>query len=129
MNDEQRRIIIRRISSYEQQGEDSQGRAPVPPINRWVALALLIPVLALLAVLGVFFFTIFVALFSIIAVVIGVRIWWLRKKYRRSAHQHTNASQAEWSSNSEQSTKSGVVEDAEIIEETTVVNESKQSKR
>ncbi|SEN09448.1 hypothetical protein [Nitrosomonas marina] len=129
MNDEQRRIIIRRISSYEQQGEDARGRAPVPPINRWVALALLIPVLALLAVLGVFFFTIFVALFSIIAVVIGVRIWWLRKKYRRSAHQQTNASQAEWSSDSEQSTKSGIVEDAEIIEETTVVNERKQSKR
>ena len=84
MNDEQRRIIIRRISSYGQEDGNSQDRVPVSPINRWVAIAIMIPVLALMAVLGVFFFTIFVALFSIIAVVFGVRIWWLRRKFRHA---------------------------------------------
>lgn len=54
MNDEHRRIIIRKISSYEQQGNDPQGNSP-SPVNRWVALVIMIPVLALLVVLGVFF--------------------------------------------------------------------------
>ncbi|SER28095.1 hypothetical protein SAMN05421690_101638 [Nitrosomonas sp. Nm51] len=125
MNDDQRRIIIKRISSYEQRGDDAQDRVPLPPINRWVALVIMIPVLALLAVLGVFFFTIFVALFSIIAVIFGLRIWWLRKKFQRSMH-HTNTSRAERSA-TEQSSDSGIVEDAEIIEETAGIKDSKQS--
>ncbi len=122
MNDEQRRIIIRRISGYEQTGPDSQERVPVSPINRWVALAIMIPVLALMAVLGVFFFTIFVALFSIIAVVIGVRIWWLRKKFNRAMQQ----ANTEQSGQAAQSSESIIVEDAEIIEETTIKRESKK---
>ena len=123
MNDEQRRIIIKRISSYEDDG-NSQDRVPVSPINRWVAIAIMIPVLALMAVLGVFFFTIFVALFSIIAVVFGVRIWWLRRKFNRNM-QHA---ESEPSGQSAQTEDSVIVEDAEIIEETTVIRESKQSK-
>ena len=123
MNDEQRRIIIKRISSYEDEG-NSQDRVPVSPINRWVAIAIMIPVLALMAVLGVFFFTIFVALFSIIAVVFGVRIWWLRKKFNRNMQQ----AESEPSGQSAQAEDSVIVEDAEIIEETTVIRESKQSK-
>lgn len=126
MNDEERRIIIRRISSYGQEGDNSQGRAPVSPINRWVAIAILIPVLALMAVLGVFFFTIFVALFSIIAVVFGVRIWWLRKKFHR-AMQQSETEQSRQSAQAADSTDSVIVEDAEIIEETTVSRERKQS--
>ncbi|MCB1949037.1 hypothetical protein [Nitrosomonas sp.] len=126
MNEEQRRIIIKRITSYEQQGDNAEDRAPLPPINRWVALAIMIPVLAVLAVLGVFFFTIFVALFSIIAIIFGVRIWWLRKKFQRSMHQ-ANDSRAEKSTHNEQSSDSGTVEDAEIIEETTIIKEHRQS--
>ena len=126
MNDEERRIIIRRISSYGQEDGNSQDRVPVSPINRWVAIAIMIPVLALMAVLGVFFFTIFVALFSIIAVVFGVRIWWLRKKFHR-AMQQAETEQSKQSAQTADSADSVIVEDAEIIEETTVIREGKKS--
>jgi len=112
MNDEHRRIIIKRIYGYDQQGDAAQGHAS-PPINRWVVLAMMIPVLALMAVLGIFFFTIFVALFSIIAVIIGARIWWFRKKAKQYTQQ-TQTTQAD---------RSTAVEDAEIIEE---INENGQ---
>ncbi len=126
MNDEQRRIIIKRIASYDQDGGSSPGRTPTPPVNRWVALFLLIPVLALMAVLGVFFFTIFVALFSIIAIVFGIRIWWLRKKFQRSM-RHPNNEQAGQSGQTAHSAESVIVEDAEIIEETTVAKENQKT--
>lgn len=126
MNDEQRRIIIKRISSYGQEGGNSQDRVPVSPINRWVAIAILIPVLALMAVLGVFFFTIFVALFSIVAVIFGVRIWWLRRKFQRAMQQEETV-QSRQSAQAADSADSVIVEDAEIIEETTVIRERKQS--
>lgn len=129
MNDEHRRIIIRKISSYEQQGNDPQGNSP-SPVNRWVALVIMIPVLALLAVLGVFFFTIFVALFSIIAVIFAMRIWWLRRKFRQHM-QESGATpddrQYDYTAQSDQSGRRDNVEDAEIIEETTVVRESKNA--
>ncbi|MBX3641094.1 MAG: hypothetical protein KF888_11440 [Nitrosomonas sp.] len=129
MNDEHRRIIIRKISSYEQQGNDPQGNSP-SPVNRWVALVIMIPVLALLAVLGVFFFTIFVALFSIIAVIFAMRIWWLRRKFRQRM-QESGATpddrQYDYTAQSDQSGRRDNVEDAEIIEETTVVRESKKA--
>lgn len=129
MNDEHRRIIIRKISSYEQQGNDPQGNSP-SPVNRWVALVIMIPVLALLVVLGVFFFTIFVALFSIIAVIFAMRIWWLRRKFRQHM-QESGATpddrQYDYTAQSDQSGRRDNVEDAEIIEETTVVRESKKA--
>lgn len=124
MNDEQRRIIIRRISRYDQRGTNSQDHVPVSPINRWVALAIMIPILALMAVLGVFFFTIFIALFTIIAVVVAVRIWWLRRKFQRAMQQDEEA-QANNNATSSKTGPSGIVEDAEIIEETTVNKERK----
>ena len=139
MNDEHRRIIIKRVSSYEQQGgadggsEDGRDGAPrITPINRWVALIVMIPILALLAVLGVFFFTIFVALFSIVALVFGVRIWWLRRKFRQ-AMQGSGATPDEayygYTASGEkhdQYGKSESVEDAVIIEETEI-NDTKKT--
>jgi len=130
MNDEHRKIIIRKISSYEQQGTGSPGGPPPSPINRWVALIIMIPVLALLAVLGVFFFTIFVALFSLIAVIIGLRIWWLRRKFRRNMRE-TGAMpddrQEGYNAQTDQYNRADRVEDAEIIEETTIIKESRKS--
>jgi len=130
MNDEHRKIIIRKISSYEQQGTGPQDTPPASPINRWVALIIMIPVLALLAVLGVFFFTIFVALFSIIAIVIGLRIWWLRRKFRRNM-QETGAMpddrQQGYNAQTDQYNRADSVEDAEIIEEITIIKESGKS--
>ncbi len=129
MNDEHRRIIIRKISSYEQQGNDPQGNSP-SPVNRWVALMIMIPVLALLAVLGVFFFTIFVALFSLIAIIFAIRIWWLRRKFRQRMQESgvtPDDRQYSHTAPSDQGNRRDNVEDAEIIEETTVIKESKKA--
>jgi len=133
MNEEHRRIIIKRISSSDPHGEGPQPNSTSTPINRWVALAIMIPVLALMAVLGVFFFTIFVALFSILAVIVGVRIWWLRRKFRKAMEEAGGAhgdQQFEYTTYSEKSDQYGQkdrVEDAEIIEETTIIRESKKT--
>ena len=58
-----------------------------------------------MAVLGIFFFTAFLALFVVAAAALGFRLWWLRRKMRQSAE----ASEGEYL----------VIEDAEIIEERT----------
>jgi hypothetical protein len=55
-------------------------------------------------VLGIFFFTAFLALFAVAAIGFGFRLWWLRRKLRESMQ----TSEAEYH----------VVEDAEIVEET-----------
>ncbi len=129
MNDEQRRIIIRKISSYEQQGNGPQGPSP-SPVNRWVALIIMIPVLALLAVLGVFFFTIFVALFSLVAVIFAIRIWWLRRKFRQHMQESgamPDDQQYGFTAQPDQGGRRDNVEDAEIIEETTIIKDSKKA--
>ena len=116
-DDDHRKIIIHRISSYQQTGTGPDGK-PVKPINKWIALALLIPVLALMAVLGVFFFAAFLALFAIAAVGFSIRLWWLKRKYQNTMHQ------------SDQHTEDGqtvIIEDAEIIEENEV--ERKKQKK
>ena len=68
--DEKNRIIIRRISRNEQTGipeEEIMRVAPVGWAGRWALYLVLIPVFILLAILGVFFFTAFFALFAVAA--------------------------------------------------------------
>jgi hypothetical protein len=71
--------------------------------GRWLVYLLLIPAFMIMAVLGVFFFSAFLALFAGAAAVLGFRLWWLRRKMRQS----TEASEGEYL----------VIEDAEIVEE------------
>ena len=114
MSDEQKKIIISRISGYRQNESGEFERVPISPVNRWIALAILIPVIALMAVLGVFFFAAFLALLAVAAVVIGVRFWWLRRKFENEARQ---------SGNSDRQTETDqtiIIEDAQIIEETEI---------
>jgi hypothetical protein len=101
------RIIIKRIVRNEETGatEEQIFGAPRPgPAARWLTYLLLVPILIIMVVLGIFFFTAFLALFAVAAIGFGFRLWWLRRKLRESMQ----ASEAEYD----------VIEDAEIVEET-----------
>ena len=116
--EEKGRIIIRRISRNEQTGipeEEIVRVAPVGWAGRWALYLVLIPVFILLAILGIFFFTAFFALFAVAAAGLALRLWWLRRKLRESLDQPV----------SERGVSEGeyvVIEDAEIIEETNGTN-------
>jgi hypothetical protein len=111
-------IIIRRISRNEQTGipeEEIVRVAPVGWAGRWALYLIVIPVFILLAILGIFFFTAFFALFAVAAAGLALRLWWLRRKLRESPDQRV----------SERGVSEGeyvVIEDAEIIEETNGTN-------
>lgn len=114
--DEKNRIIIRRISRNEQTGipeGEIMRVAPVGWAGRWALYLVLIPVFILLAILGVFFFTAFFALFAVAAAGLALRLWWLRRKLRESLEGREGRV-------SEKGISEGdyvVIEDAEIVEE------------
>ncbi|HVW64926.1 MAG TPA: hypothetical protein VHB01_07910 [Nitrosospira sp.] len=107
------RIIVRRITRNEQTGipeEEIVRVAPVGWAGRWALYLVLIPVFILLAILGIFFFTAFFALFAVAAAGLALRLWWLRRKLRESLEGRVperGVSEGEYV----------VIEDAEIIEE------------
>ena len=103
--DENRKIVIRRISRDEETGLPEEEIVQISPASRWATYLFLIPVFIIMAVIGVFFFTAFLALFAFIATGLAVRLWWLRRKLRKTAE----AEVGEYT----------VIEDAEIIEEST----------
>lgn len=103
--DDDRKIVIRRIIQNEKTGMPEEEIVHVSPGSRWAAYLLLIPVLIVMAVLGVFFFTAFLALFAVAAAGISFRLWWLRRKLRKARE----AEEGEYV----------VIEDAEIVEERT----------
>jgi hypothetical protein len=107
--DEKGRIIIRRISRNESTGIPEEEVVHVSPAGwagRWALYLILIPVFILLAILGIFFFTAFFALFAVAAAGLALRLWWLRRKLHASVN--ARASEGDYV----------VIEDAEIIEET-----------
>lgn len=105
--DDNNKIVIKRIARDEKTGsaEETVHIFRPSPASRWLAYLLLIPAFIIMAVLGIFFFTAFLALFVVAAAALGFRLWWLRRKMRQSAE----ASEGEYL----------VIEDAEIIEERT----------
>ena len=54
------------------------------PAARWLTYLLLVPLLIIMVVLGIFFFTAFLALFAVAAAGLAFRVWWLRRKLRQS---------------------------------------------
>ena len=122
MNDEERKIIISKVSEYHQNESGEFQRAPVSPVNRWLTYAILIPVVALMAVLGVFFFAAFLALLAVAVVVIGVRFWWLRRKFENAMHQSNDLNRQT------EADSTVIIEDAQIIEETEI-HQTKQKKQ
>ena len=109
--DENDRIIIKRISRQGSTGGSEGETVHVfrvgggSPGKRWLTYLLLAPFLIIMAVLGIFFFTAFLALFAVAAIGFGIRLWWLRRKLQQSA----DAEEAQYVD----------IEDAQIIEEST----------
>lgn len=110
MNDNHRKIIISRI--YRETDSSRNEYVPPSPFQRWLFYLTLIPIFIGLLILGVFFFSIFLALFVLLAVGIGLRLWWLRRKMQKSTKLDEEEKHAE-------------IEDAEIIEIKTNKSERK----
>lgn len=114
MNDEQRKIIISKVSEYRQNESGEYQQVPISPVNRWITYAMLIPAVVVLILIGIFFFAAFLALLAVAVAVVGTRFWWLRRKYEHATQQRDD---------SKRQTDDGqttVIEDAQIIEETEV---------
>jgi len=103
--DEKGKIIIRRISRNRETGIPEEELVRVSTAGRWLVYLAFVPLFIVMAVLGVFFFTAFLALFAIAAIGFGFRLWWLRRKLR----QAMEAEEGEYV----------VIEDAEIVDEKT----------
>ena len=114
MSDEERKIIISRVSEYRQNESGEFQRVPVSPVNRWLTYAILIPVVIIMAILGIFFFAAFLALLAVAVVVVGIRFWWLRRKYENAMQQSGEANRQS------EADHTVIIEDAQIIEETDV---------
>lgn len=117
MDDDHRKIIISRTIEYKQAEIPSHEPIPTSPFQRWLFYLMLIPVLIVMLVLGVFFFSIFLALFAIVAVGVVIRLWWLRRKL-----QKTTTSKFDEEVQPHHSVE---IEDAEIIETRTNRTERK----
>ena len=115
MTDEERKVVIYRVSeSYRDEASGYQ-QPPVSPIKRWLSYAILIPIVVMLGLAGVFFFAAFLALAAVLVAIIVVRFWWMRRKFehamhRSSEHTHQKSEVAETT----------IIEDAQIIEEAEV---------
>ena len=118
--DNNNKIVIRRITQDEKTGstEETIHVFRSSPASRWLVYLLMVPAFIIMAILGFFFFTAFLALFAIAAAAVGFRLWWLRRKMREST-ESTNALQGEYL----------VVEDAEIVEERTAKTDDVSSNK
>lgn len=77
------RIMVKKVSGFK--GKESQeGMNASLTAKRWVTYLVLIPILILLAILGIFFFAAFLAIFTIAAVGFGIRFWWLKRELAKS---------------------------------------------
>lgn len=114
MNDDERKVIIYKISEHHQGESAEYRRVPVSPVNRWLTYAIMIPVVVVLVLIGFFFFAAFLALAAVVVAVLAIRFWWFRRKFEQSMQQANDVDQK---SETEQTI---VIEDAQIIEETEI---------
>lgn len=109
--DDNSKIIVRHISRHAETDATEEQIVHISPLRRWMLYLALVPGVIILAVLGIFFFAVFLGLFAIAIAGFWFRFWWLRRKLRKSMA----AEEGEYQ----------VIEDAEIIETTTDKTESK----
>lgn len=121
MNDEHKKIIISKVSGYRQNESGGYEQIPVSPVNRWITYAILIPIVAAMALIGVFFFAAFLALIAVAVVVIGIRFWWLRRNFKNTMQQSDDLNRQT------ETERTVIIEDAQIIEETEI-HRTKQEK-
>ncbi len=100
--------IVKKVPRYEENNAQ-EGKSVPPDTRRWVSYLILIPILIVMMILGVFFFTAFLALFAIAAIGFGFRFWWVRRELIKSMNSDNTV---------------GTVETADTVEgEYVVVNE------
>ena len=109
-DDENKRIIITKVYGYNQTDTEGNEYSPkIKPVNKWALYLTIIPVAIVMIVLGAFFFAAFLAIFAIAVVVIGIRIWWLRRKYKGQTQSTTHQSATEEGEYT-------IIEDAEYVD-------------
>ena len=77
------KIIVKKASGFKEKNSQ-EGVSASLTTKRWMTYLVLIPILILLAILGIFFFAAFLALFAIAAVGFGIRFWWLKRELAKS---------------------------------------------
>lgn len=105
MQDDYRKIIIRRIIHQHQPDMSGEDSLKNPLASRWVFYLALIPAVIVVIVLGAFFFSVVLALIVAVATIVGARIWWLRRKLRRAMRETAGTADGT------------IIEDAQIIDE------------
>ena len=123
--DENDRIIIKRISRQGNAGGPEDETVHIfragggSPGKRWLTYLFLAPFFIIMVVLGIFFFTAFLALFAVAAVGFGFRLWWLRRKLQKTMDAENARMDTEDARMDAKEAEYVVIEDAEIIEEST----------
>ena len=101
--DENTRIVIKRITRDGRTGAPEESVFKVGGGGRLLTYLFLVPAFIVMVVLGIFFFTAFLALFAVAAAGLAFRLWWLRRKLQKSGQ----AAEGDYV----------VIEDAEVVEE------------
>lgn len=120
MSDEQRKIIIDRVSEFHRADGHEPSPPPLSPLNRWMTYLMLIPIVIVMVMIGMFFFAAFLALLAVAVVVIGIRFWWVRRKYEQARQQTEDINRPK------ESDATIIIEDAQIIEETNTYRNKSQ---
>ncbi|UJP05330.1 MAG: hypothetical protein LZF61_10950 [Nitrosomonas sp.] len=121
MNDNERKVIIYKISEHRHDESGEFRHTPASPLNRWLSYAIMIPIVAVLVLIGIFFFAAFLALAAVIVAVLAARFWWMRKKIERAMQQPDDIDRQTAPD------QTVIIEDAQVIEETeTRTNDHKQ---
>ena len=88
------KIIVKKASGFKEKKYQEEMNASLTT-KRWMTYLVLIPILILLAILGIFFFAAFLALFAIAAVGFGIRFWWLKRELSKSVGSESRLSTVE----------------------------------
>jgi hypothetical protein len=88
------KIIVKKASGFKEKNSQEGMNASLTT-KRWMTYLVLIPILILLAILGIFFFAAFLAIFTIAAVGFGIRFWWLKRELAKSVGSESPVSTVE----------------------------------
>ncbi len=88
------KIIVKKASGFKEKNSQEGMNASLIT-KRWMTYLVLIPILILLAILGILFFAAFLALFSIAVVGFGIRFWLLKRKLAKLAGSESPVSTVE----------------------------------
>jgi len=88
------KIIVKKASGFKEKNSHEGMNASLTT-KRWMTYLVLIPILILLAILGIFFFAAFLAIFTIAAVGFGIRFWWLKRELAKSVGSESPVSTVE----------------------------------